>query len=335
MQATAFYQNLVENWKTILTHYSDDCPSLEAAAAEIALGDSFLSLVQHIPNVPCFPEAFEARCSRMTPDSCYNEDFGEMDTTQIDESTIKVTFGKLDRVANDYKKRYQAFIDASEHFRSTMEQLPTVTISPDLHAPISRKPVAAVPPITTSNITARTSLNRLSSFYVVDVETTGLNPLSDEIIQVSAVHFLNFVPADSFSTYVKPRKGIKPGAYGVNGISEKDVGSAPYIEMIMGSLNAFLNDCSIGEPAPIIGHNLGFDHRFLTVNGCTSFNCKRKYYDTLELARRHYPYKKSYKLDDLSRSVLKIIRSDAHDSLSDAVVTGLLFSRICHERIGF
>lgn len=60
---------------------------------------------------------------------------------------------------------------------------------------------------------------------------------------------------------------------------------------------------------------------------------KRKFFDTLALAKRTFDWQKN-SLDFLCRRELGVIRDSAHSALSDAVSTGLLFSHICTQRIG-
>lgn len=175
------------------------------------------------------------------------------------------------------------------------------------------------------NVTASTSRAQLADYIVIDVETTGLSPSKNEILQIAAVKYESFAPIEAFVTYIKPKNGIDEEAQKINGITAEIVQDAPEIEEIVNSFRAFA-----GSKLPLVGHNIIFDLKFLCKAGCVSLKPKRKYYDTVTLAKKalkEYP-PRDYKLDTLARSVLYIIRDDAHDALSDANVTGSLFDAL-------
>lgn len=190
---------------------------------------------------------------------------------------------------------------------------------------------ADVPPLKEYNVTARTRISSVSTFAAIDTETTGLSITEDEIIQISAVKFVNFQPVEAWTSYVKPKKGLKSRAQKINHITEEDVRDAPDLEEAISAFDAYL-----AGNFPIVGHNLSFDYNFLRANGSRvmseSILGKRKFYDTLSLAKREYRLGRN-SLDYLCRVVLHIARDDAHSALSDAVAAGLLFADICKSRI--
>ena len=94
-------------------------------------------------------------------------------------------------------------------------------------------------------------LIKFNDFYAIDLETTGLSEVKNEIIQIAIIKFHHFQPVEILSSYVKPRRGLKPEAAAVNHITEDMLADAPYIEQIMQSADTF-----IGEKAPIVAHNL-------------------------------------------------------------------------------
>ena len=177
---------------------------------------------------------------------------------------------------------------------------------------------SACPWVTFSRFGEAAALDDLGRFIALDVETSGLEPEENEILQIAAVRFDNFEPVGCFVSYVRPRKGISLAASAVNGITEAAVADAPYPEEIAGGFRAFL-----GEELPLVGHNLKFDLSFLCASGCWNFQPERRYYDTLKLSYA-LGVPGSHKLDDLGKSRLRICRDDAHDALSDAFLTGLL-----------
>ena len=68
-------------------------------------------------------------------------------------------------------------------------------------------------------------------FIAFDVETTGLSPAIDRIVEIGAVLFANGEPVDSFSTLVNPRMNISASATAVNHITNNMISSAPLNKM--------------------------------------------------------------------------------------------------------
>ena len=162
---------------------------------------------------------------------------------------------------------------------------------------------------------------------MIDLETTGLNVGWGEIIQIAIIRFHQLQPVEILSSYVKPRRGLKPEAAAINHITEDMVADAPYIEQIMQSVDAF-----IGERAPIVAHNLQFEYKFLAANGSENIVKKRPLYDTLELSKRIWQLE-SYSLENVCRYTFKFTPA-LHNAESDALTCGLLFREICNKRIG-
>ena len=95
---------------------------------------------------------------------------------------------------------------------------------------------------------------------VVDVETTGLDPNEDTMVQIAACTLDNEAGAQgrSFMTYVRPGRPISPAAEAVHGLSLEHLRTAP-------TLNSALRKFDDYVPAGAIlcGHNIAFDAAFL------------------------------------------------------------------------
>lgn len=339
-KAIAFYDELVRLWNNTGDRLYFIGTTLDDAFTAIADCDRFISLLHQIPKINCFQEIFAQHCLYVTESGCRSNDFGEISTELVGNNTVKIDMTQLEAHIQRYRSKVEEVIEATNAFNSSMAQIVHTAIVPDLAAAPNTS--FTLTSVQTANITSKTSLNKLSVFYVIDVETTGLNPVSDEIIQITALRFLNFEPIETFTTYVKPRNGLKPAAQRVNGITESDVENAPYIEQVIRQFDAFISEPKTKQKQgpPIVGHKIAFDYQFLTTHGSTALSVamalnSRKFYDTLELSKREYSFYSNFRLESLTKNVLNILRTDAHDSLSDALATGLLFKQICKSRIGF
>ena len=86
-------------------------------------------------------------------------------------------------------------------------------------------------------------LNTYVADYVVfDLETTGISPKTDEVIEISAVKVKQGQVTDEFSTLVNPKCRIPYGASRVNGITDDMVAEAPFLNRFWKSFWSLLKD---------------------------------------------------------------------------------------------
>lgn len=86
---------------------------------------------------------------------------------------------------------------------------------------------------------------------IFDLETTGLSPYRDEIIQIAGVRMREgrVLEDDFFSTYVRPTVRIPPFISSYTGITNDHVAGAPGVGEALGAFSAFAGD------AVLIAHN--------------------------------------------------------------------------------
>lgn len=322
--AAQMYQKLVDCYETM----SNAKPlHLDAFRQHEAICKMFIQDFQTALEMPFFADVLKKHMHDF-----YLKDYVEMDGfgiikyTKIDSVNVKLDFNHLLMGAELSINRCQRVYKNSEEFSRTLKVMKEVPVNVDGNAPSKEKSPRGL--LKTSNVTAKTPTASISNFIAVDVETTGLSPSGDDIVEIAAVRFVAAQPTEYFHSYIKPHDGLKERAQKINGITEEQVKDAPYFEQIDAAFCDF-----IGEKTTIVGHKLSFDYGFITaLGGKTLVTGKRKFYDTLDLARRVFDFT-SNKLDDLCASVLDIVRNDSHSALSDALATGLLFNEICNRRI--
>jgi DNA polymerase-3 subunit epsilon/ATP-dependent DNA helicase DinG len=149
----------------------------------------------------------------------------------------------------------------------------------------------------------------------LDLETTGLDPVNDAIIEVGAVRAREGVIVETFSTLVNPGRPIPPHITHLTGIRPEDVIDQPGIEGVLPAVSTFAGD------AIIIGHNIGFDLDFLKARGILQKNPR---IDTYELASVLLPRAPRYSLASLA-SQMGIQLENAHRALGDAQAAALLY----------
>ena len=164
-----------------------------------------------------------------------------------------------------------------------------------------------------------------NDYIVVDLETTGLDPVQCEIIEIGAVHVLDGDEVDRFETLIEPSGPLPYYITQITGLTDAELSGAPKIQQI---LPDFLN--YVGD-AILVGHNVNFDVNFLYEKtlehtGALFTNC---FVDTLRLSRILYPQVRSHKLGDMGR-LCQIPNSHAHRAMADVEQTWKLYEHLKH-----
>lgn len=170
-----------------------------------------------------------------------------------------------------------------------------------------------------------------ASFSVLDVETTGLSPQYNNIIEVGIVRVKNLKIVEKFHTLINPGRDIPAFITSFTGISNEDVYDAPFFEDVADKLIEFIGDNVIA------GHNLSFDKSFLKreFNYCGKTEPKNPNLCTLKIARRIFPLLPSKSLGSVA-SFLKLKNSSSHRALGDAETTAkILIKLVKHARNNF
>ena len=149
----------------------------------------------------------------------------------------------------------------------------------------------------------------------LDLETTGLNPSSDRIIDVGATKFRGDEEIGSFRTLVNPRTKLSPFIVSLTGITQAQVDDAPDWGEVQPSVLDFIGDHRL------VGHNVGFDIGFLRSHGVPA---APNPYDTVEMAKVALPAGPEFGLERLSER-FGIRHDDPHRALSDALASRDLF----------
>jgi DNA polymerase-3 subunit epsilon/ATP-dependent DNA helicase DinG len=155
-------------------------------------------------------------------------------------------------------------------------------------------------------------------FVAVDVETTGLEAGTDEIIEVAAVKFRETEVLETFQRLVRPRHSLPIKIAQLTGINADELETALPFPQIGPDFVRFV------KSYPLVGHSVGFDIRML---GAQGVRLPQPSYDTFELATLLLPGQPSYNLGALA-AALGIPHPDAHRALADADVARLLFTNL-------
>jgi len=157
---------------------------------------------------------------------------------------------------------------------------------------------------------------RMPRFYVaLDIETTGLDPREDAIIEVGAIRFTDSGPANSFASLVNPGRPVPAKIVHLTGIDTRALQSAPPVWEVARRLDRFVGDDTI------VGHSIGFDLAFLERHSVLAGNRK---IDTFELSTILLPHVDRHSLQHLT-SALALGSDGEHRALADSEAAMRLF----------
>lgn len=152
-----------------------------------------------------------------------------------------------------------------------------------------------------------------SSYIVFDVETTGLEPSIDKIIEISAIKYIDNREVDIFNELVNPKIKLDPYITTLTGIQNNDLINKSSIDIIIPKFIEFIEDFTL------VAHNASFDIKMIVAESYRSgiqFP-NNKVQDTLKLSKRIFskPDIPNYKLETI-KNYLGLTYS-SHRALDD------------------
>ena len=162
-----------------------------------------------------------------------------------------------------------------------------------------------------------------NKYIAFDIETTGLDPMYDEIIEIGAIKIENGKEIETFSTLIKPEYEINDFITELTGITNEMVQNAPKINEVLTRFMDFIKD------SIILGHNINFDINFIYDNLINEdmHPITNDFIDTLRLSRRLLPELKHHRLSDLA-NYYNIDTTGSHRSLTDVRITIDIFKNL-------
>ena len=164
----------------------------------------------------------------------------------------------------------------------------------------------------------------LKSYIAFDVETTGLNPQINEIIEIGALKVRDGHVAERFMEFICPKERISDTITNLTGITNEMVADARSGSEV---ISDFLRFC---EDDVLIGHNVGFDYSFMkTGASLCGLSFEKSGIDTLKIAQTALASLPSKSLSDLC-AYYQIENKSAHRAYHDALATAKLYQTLAH-----
>lgn len=163
---------------------------------------------------------------------------------------------------------------------------------------------------------------REDSFISVDIETTGLSPVKDKIIEIGALKVVEGKVIEKFDILIDPRVELPERIVELTGISQDMLTGRPTIEEVLPKFLEFAKDL------PLLGHNIVFDYSFLkTAAAKQKLVFERKGIDTLQIARTLLSDLESKSLEALCQ-YYGIVNKKHHRAFEDAKATMMLYEKL-------
>ncbi len=157
-------------------------------------------------------------------------------------------------------------------------------------------------------------------FVVFDIETTGLNSHTNEIIEIGAVKIKAGRIVDRYSQLINPGRPIPYHITEITSITDEQVANEPKIDEVIGKFVDFIGD------AVLVAHNAPFDMGFIKrdIKKYLNINLQCSVIDTLQMARDLFPDLKKYGLGDLNKT-LGLSLEKHHRAVDDSQATANMF----------
>lgn len=159
-------------------------------------------------------------------------------------------------------------------------------------------------------------------YTILDLETTGVNPNVDKIIELSAIKYRNNREVGRFTTLVNPERRIPMDVQNLTNIRPWNVEKAPKIDAAIRDFDKFLGDDTI------VGYNVNFDVNF-TYDAMEKYLGKtlnNDFVDVKKLAHRELDLDRYRQVDVVSHYGLS--SEGAHRAINDCEMCHAIFDRI-------
>ncbi|MCM1114249.1 MAG: exonuclease domain-containing protein [Clostridium sp.] len=168
--------------------------------------------------------------------------------------------------------------------------------------------------------------NFVSDYTIIDIETTGLSPQYDDIIELAAIKVRNNKVIETYQQLINPGYLIGEYITDLTGITNEMLSGKPSLDNAIDSYINFLSDDIL------IGHNINFDVNFIYDNllELRNITFSNSFIDTMRFARKLCKELKHHRLVDLIE-LFNIDVDYQHRALADCQTTHLIYNHL--ERI--
>ena len=173
------------------------------------------------------------------------------------------------------------------------------------------------------NNTGKSLTKLVDNYVLVDIETTGLSPIKDDIIEIGAIKVEKNLIVDKYNSLIQIDRKLTPFITNLTGITDEMLKEGRPIDVVLQEFLKFLGN------QVIIGHNVNFDMAFINEK------CKKHlqtyltndYLDTMKKKKKALPNSINYKLGTLAKR-FHVDYSNAHRGLEDVEITYQVYNQL-------
>ena len=158
----------------------------------------------------------------------------------------------------------------------------------------------------------------------LDLETTGLDPLNDQIIEIGAIKIEQGQTVE-FHCLVQTDHPVPQAITELTGISQEMLRAGTPLSDSMHALRDFIDGVTL------IGYNISFDIRFINA-AFSKFNIDRiqnTVIDLISICKKKNSFQANYKFET-SLKEYQITNTVPHRALEDARLMHQLYMKLCH-----
>ena len=163
-----------------------------------------------------------------------------------------------------------------------------------------------------------------NTLIILDVETTGLDPQKEKILEFAGIKLQNGEIIDEFETLINPEQHIRHSSIAIHGITEDMVQDAPTTAEIMPKIFEFIGN------HPIVAHNAIFDYSFLNETHISLYQTpfENSYIDSQQMFKDICPDEKSHGLNTLMERFHIEPQGTKHRAMADAKGLALAYPHL-------
>lgn len=171
-------------------------------------------------------------------------------------------------------------------------------------------------------------MEELPEIVVLDVETTGLDPVEGRIVEIALIRIKEGQIVEKLVTLLNPEMGIPCDVSSIHGITDEQIKDAPFFRDIAGKILELINGRTV------LVHNADFDIPFLKkeLNLCGMKLSGIKVIDTLAIARNYFCFPNN-SLSTIA-AYYNIDTSGSHRAEADAIMTYKVYCKLMEELNG-
>lgn len=160
-------------------------------------------------------------------------------------------------------------------------------------------------------------------YTVIDIETTGLSPDWDEIIELAAIRYVKGTKTAEYLTLVHPENAVDEYITELTGITNEMLADAPTINDCIGAFANFVSN------SVLVGYNVNFDINFIYDNlvECLGKPLSNDYVDVMRIARKELPDLKHHRQSDVAE-FFNIKTNHSHRALYDCETCNRCFTAL-------